>query len=211
MNSDTNGGSKTLLYAGTAENPEVPKCENLQVRPISREVELAWLAGIIDGEGNLDASVQNKKSGSNGDRNDYFCPKVRIANTDMRMIRKVSEIYVAENLVFFYHFSDVKRYKNKKPTWKNQMHITVSSQASIKKLLTLVLPYLVNKQEIAKRIIETIDWVQSQPWRGRMSRQGENYCLKSEFSALIEKIKEERAFHIDPSTTTRRARSIISW
>ena len=211
MSSEEIGGSKTLLYAGITEYPVLPKCENEQVQSISREGDLAWLAGIIDGEGSLNPSVQNKPSGKNGDRNDYFTPKVRIANTDMRMIKKISEIYVAENLVFFYHFSSMERYKNKKPTWKNQMSIEISSQKSIKKILTFVLPYLVNKKNMAELMIETIDWVQSQPWRGRMSRAGENYCLNPAFHLLMEKINQEKGFHIEPSTTTRKARQIISW
>ena len=193
------------------ENPVLPQRENAQVRSISREVDLAWLAGIIDGEGNIDFSVQQKQSGENKVPNEYFCPKVRITNTDMRMIRKVSEIYVNENIVFFYALNSVKRYKNRKDTWKNQMEITISGHGSIKKLLSLVLPYLVNKQALAKLMIETIDWVQVQPYRGRMSRSGSNYSAKPEFGAHIEKMKEERAFHIEPSTTKRKAREVISW
>jgi hypothetical protein len=190
---------------------EIPKRENSPVRSISREVDLAWLAGIIDGEGNIHYPIQTKKSGQNGDVNDYFCPKLRITNTDVRMIRKISEIYVAENLTFFYALNSVKRYKGKKDTWKDQLEITVGSQSGIKKILNLVLPYLVNKKRMAELLIETIEWVQEQPWRGRMSREGVNYTLKPEFRSLVEKLKKERGFHIDPSTTTRKARQLLTW
>ena len=200
-----------MLYAGITEYPELPKCENVQVRSISREGDLGWLAGIIDGEGNIDFSVQTKPSGENKVPNDYFCPKVRITNTDMRMIKKISEIYVEENLVFFYALNSIKRYKNRKDTWKNQMEITVSSQNSIAKLLHLILPFLVNKQKMAELMIETIEWVKDQPYRGRMSRNGMNYTLNPLFQALIEAMKKERQFHIEPSTTIRKAREIISW
>lgn len=200
-----------MLYAGTTENLGLPKSENAQVRSISREVDLAWLAGIIDGEGNLDFSVQTKPSGENKIMNDYFCPKLRITNTDMRMIRKVSDIYVNERLVFFYALNSVKRYKDRKETWKNQMEITLGSQQGIKKLLQMVLPYLVNKQRMAELLIETIEWVQEQPWRGRMSRSGMNYTLRPEFHALIDAMKQERQFHIEPSTTIRKAGEVISW
>ena len=200
-----------MLNAGTAEDLELPKCDNAQVRPISREGDLGWLAGIIDGEGNLDYSVQKKPSGKNGQVNDYFCPKIRITNTDMRMIKRISEIYVNENLVFFYALNSVKRYKDRKDTWKNQLEITISSQGGIKKLLTLVLPFLVNKKRMAELMIETIEWVQSQPYRGVNSRQGMNYCLRPEFQSFIERMKKEREFHIEPSTTTRKARQILTW
>ena len=189
---------------------EIPKCENSPVRSISREADFAWLAGIVDGEGNIDFSVQKKKT-PRGVWNDYFCPKLRIMNTDMRMIRKIAEIYVAENLVFFYHFSNVKGYKNKKDTWKNAMHITISSQGSLKKVLKLIEPYLVNKKRQAQLLIGAIEWVQSQPYRGRMSAAGLNYCQRPEFLALIDGLKAERAFHIEPSTTIRKAGEVISW
>lgn len=200
-----------MLNAGTAEYLELPKSDNAQVRPISREGDFGWLAGIIDGEGNLDYSVQSKPSGQNGQKNDYFCPKIRITNTDMRMIKRISEIYVGENLVFFYALNSVNRYKNRKETWKNQMEITVSSQNSIAKLLHRLKPFLVNKRKMADLMIETIEWVQAQPWRGRMSLAGQNYTLNPEFHALIAEMKKEREFHIEPSTTIRKAREILSW
>lgn len=183
--------------------PEVPKCENLQVRPISREVDIAWLAGIIDGEGNLHALVQEKKSGDG--RLKFLCPKVRITNTDVRMIKKISEIYVRENLTFFYALNRVTRYKNRKDTWKDQLEITIGSQAGVAKILRLVLPYLVNKRCYASIFLEMIEWVQLQPKRGRLSKATESYMDQPEFSAFMQRLADERASFVDPSTTTRRA------
>jgi hypothetical protein len=198
-----------MLYAGIAEYPDLPKCENGQVRPISREVGLSWLAGIIDGEGNIDFSVQEKNCGEG--RASYFCPKVRITNTDLRMIRRISEIYVSENLTFFYALNSVKRYKDRKDTWKNQMEITISSQASVKKLLQSVEPYLVNKARMAQLMIDAVQFVQDQPMRGRMSQAGANYTELPGFIERIEEMRNERKWHIDPSTTARKAREVLSW
>lgn len=199
--------SKLCYLLEQPEYPEIPKRKNSRVRPISREVDLAWLAGIIDGEGNLHALVQEKKSGT--DRWKYLCPKIRITNTDVRMIHKVSEIYVREGLVFFYALNRVSRYQNKKPTWRDQLEITVGSQAGVVKLLKLVMPYLVNKSRYAEIMLETIEWVMSQPGRGRMSKKEPNYAESPQFSVFIEKLKTERANLIDPSTTTRRAGTIL--
>lgn len=198
-----------MLYAGIAEYPDLPKCKNGQVRPISREVGLSWLAGIIDGEGNIDFSVQEKNCGEG--RASYFCPKVRITNTDLRMIRSISEIYVSENLTFFYALNSVKRYKDRKDTWKNQMEITISSQASVKKLLQLVEPYLVNKARLAQLMIDAVQFVQDQPMRGRMSQAKENYTELPGFIERIEAMRNERKWYIDPSTTARKAREVLSW
>lgn len=188
--------------------PKLPQCENASVRPISREVQLAWLAGIIDGEGNIDGSLGVQKPANSGRR--YFEPKVRIMNTDLRMIRRIAEIYIAENLVFFYHFSNVCRYKNKKPHWKNAMHISICSKGSVKKVLELVVPYLVNKQEVAKAIIKVIDLAQSMPKRGRNSTS-ECFMDGSEFADLMARFKAEKDWYVDPSTSIRRAREVITW
>lgn len=188
--------------------PTVPKRKNLLVRPIRREVQLAWLAGIVDGEGNLDASVQEKKSGPN--RIPYFIPKVRIMNTDMRMIKRISKIYVQEKLIFSYHFSNVQNYKNKKPHWKNALHITVQSHVAVAKLLQLVVPHLVNKKKAALAILKLLKWVMTRPARGRHSA-GKSYVFDPRFQQLLKEVKAEKAWHVDPSTSIRRARKILAW
>lgn len=172
--------------------------------------DLAWLAAIIDGEGNLQATVQAKKCGSAGVRREYFEPKVRITNTDVRMIKRISEIYVKLDLVFFYAVNSVKRYKNRKDTWRNQLEITVGSKVHIIKLLKLVLPYLVNKQRYAELMRDTINWVDAQPRRGRHSK-GINYTERPEFWQFIEAMAAERDFHIEPATTNRLASTILDW
>ena len=202
------GGSKTLLYAGTTEYPEIPQCDNSRVRSISREVDLSWLAGIVDGEGNIRLGVQLKKCGK--ETRPYFDPKLRITNTDVRMIKKISEIYVNEEFKFFYSINAVSRYKNKKPTWKDQLEITIGGQAPVARALRLITPYLVNKKRYAKITMDLIDWVQSQPRRGNGS-VGTRYTELPQFEAFINAAEEERASLIAPSTTTRRAGETLSW
>lgn len=187
---------------------EIPKCENSQVRSISREGDIAWLAGIVDGEGNLQATVQEKPCGSI--KRPYFEPKLRITNTDVRMIKKISEIYVSEGLVFFYAMNHVSRYKNRLPTWKDQLEITISSKNSISKALKILIPYMVNKRKYAEIMLETVEWVKSQPYRGRNSI-GSNYTEHDDFKRYIGLLNEERNNFIEPSTTIRRAREVLSW
>jgi hypothetical protein len=152
--------------------------------------------------------VQEKKCGQT--RRSYFEPKLRITNTDVRMIKKVSEIYAGEGLVFFYAMNHVSRYKNRKETWRDQLEITISSKGSVAKALRLVLPYLVNKQRYAQLMLDAIEWVQAQPYRGRNSA-GSNYTESTEFKELIQLLDEERKGFIEPSTTIRRAQEILLW
>jgi hypothetical protein len=112
--------------------------------------------------------------------------------------------------VFFYALNDVKRYKNRKATWHNQLEITVGSKIQITKLLQLVLPYLVHKRRYAELMQETINWVQAQPRRGRHSA-GINYTEREEFWQFIDAMKAERDFHIEPAATHREANSVLHW
>jgi hypothetical protein len=126
------------------------------------------------------------------------------------MIQRISEIYVREGLVFFYAVNYVSRYKNRQPTWRNQLEITIGTKGSIAKALPLVMPYLVAKRRYAELMLATIEWVQSQPRRGRHSA-GSNYTESPEFWQLIRAMEQEREQFIDPSTTTRRAGEVLSW
>lgn len=194
------------------EYPRVPKRKNLSVRSISREVDLSWLAGIIDGEGNLQATVQVKNCGNT--RRAYFEPKLRITNTDVRMIRRVSEIYVREGIGFFYTINRPSRYqfsdKKKRTTWRDQLEISLSSKKHIIKALGIVMPYLENKRTYAGIMLEALIWVDSQPYRGRNST-GSNYTESEDFKKFISRMEAERQYMIAPSTTTRRAREVLSW
>lgn len=55
------------------------------------EVELAWLAGIVDGEGTIGIHRTNVKS----QKHPYLRPHFQIANTDLRILEKARSIVTA--------------------------------------------------------------------------------------------------------------------
>ena len=59
--------------------------------------ELAWLAGMIDGEGNISAGVRKNPNGES-----YLDVKVRVSNNDIRLMNALGVIFQKMNLVFFY-------------------------------------------------------------------------------------------------------------
>lgn len=177
----------------------LPQCKNAQVQSIRREVDLAWLAGIIDGEGCLTVDL---KMADNGKM--YLMPKIRVINTDVRMIQKCARIYVDLGVVFYYNIN-----KKRKEHYKDQTAIIVSSQGSSVKVLKAIIPYLGNKQEIAGVMLEIIELVQAFPKGGNTSSY--DYTADESFKALMAQWQDVRAFHIDPSTTTRRAGEVIAW
>ena len=63
-------------------------------------VEIAWLAGIIDGEGCIYGHWQNRRNASGGN----VCIEIRVQATSMAMISKVAEI--CQKLGVFCVFED---------------------------------------------------------------------------------------------------------
>lgn len=178
----------------------LPKRENASVRSISREVEWSWFAGILDGEGNLNIQV---RPGPNG--KPYFRPKIRVANTDVRMTAKIADLYVNEGIVFFYSVHD----HHKKKGWKTQINIEVASQGSGRKILERVIPYLANKKQTAEVLLALIDFVQKQPKGG--NTLAIDYVNDPEFIRLLAEFRCQASWYLDPSETTRRAGQRLVW
>lgn len=163
------------------------------------EADYAWLAGIVDGEGNLDISVATAGNGKT-----YFRPKVRIANTDVRMIVKIGKIYERDNLRFFYTINRRRRYNI---NWKDQLHIEIASQGSGRRILEKIVPYLSNKQKMVQILLDLIQYVQGQPKGG--NTLSIRYVEHRRFKELWDAFMLEKKFYIDPSTITRRASRTI--
>lgn len=173
------------------------------MQTIRREVDWAWLAGILDGEGNLTVGIQNHSV--NG--KEYIRAKIRITNTDARMIKKISEIYASENVVFFTSIHKQKQVEGR--SRRTKMNIEVSSQGSVRKVLELVIPYLANKRECAREMLDLIKFVQTQPKGG--NTLSIRYVEDPVFIRHFEAFKREFRWYLDPSETTRRAGVPISW
>ena len=172
-------------------------------REVTMEIEekdLSWLAGIMDGEGNI--MVSAKKASANDKR--YLAPKVRVSNTDMRMTRKLSEIYFAMGLK--YHFA-IANLKN--PYLKTAISINITAQGSCRKLLKSIIPYLVNKKRMAEIVVDILDFIKPFPKGGNTVRR--NYWDTPTMRRLMEEYSKEKAWSFDPSTTTRRANSIFEF
>lgn len=178
-------------------NPTRPKRETASVRPISRQVDYAWLAGILDGEGALALGIRTAQNGK-----PYLEAKIRVYNTDVRMIEKISRIYDESNVVFFYNLN-----RKRAEGWKDQLGICVTSQGSCLKILEAVMPYLANKREIAEKMADVIRHVKSQPKGG--GAVAKPYVGTDEFDRLLAEFETAKAHHIEASTTARCAGKVL--
>lgn len=121
---------------------------HLGMRGNVKGTDLAWLAGILDGEGCIMIRLSNEKLKSGG-RSKHYTYQIIIYNTNLRIVSKVSSIicdvvgrspYIGEN----------KNTKNICAT------VTVRPKDSIKCLLQALLPYLVGKKDQAECLLEAL-------------------------------------------------------
>lgn len=109
------------------------------------EIERAWLAGIIDGEGSISLFSHQEKSGSI-----KIKPVVNFVNTDLGIVNEALSIL---------HKAGCKPYiVNRRQSIKNQRHkdvveVKVSAIPEVKKFLDIVVPYLKGEKKHRAEIL----------------------------------------------------------
>ena len=137
--------------------PEIPECKNVPVGSIRRhELDVAWLAGIVDGEGCISTTYAN----GNKDKRHYRC-RVEVRNTNPFMIQRITQIMTNRGIQFFLHFL------KKKGGYKEGLVFVVTGYKAIQALLQMILPHLTAKYDEAKLMAEFINWrLNEHPMKG---------------------------------------------
>lgn len=97
------------------------------------DTDLAWAAGIIDGEGSI-SLARCKRQG----KDETYSLRVQVGNTDPRMILRLKELFGGS-------IPKVENRGRYKPMWR---WILYGNAAAV--FLTSVLPYLVSKRDQAE-------------------------------------------------------------
>ncbi len=113
------------------------------------KTDLAWLAGIIDGEGTV--SFNKGRSGKNRPT-----PVIMITNTSESLISKSQRILFDFDIDFKILRRKFLDKKWAKSYWKPCLTIYVRKLKSVENLLILILPYLACKDEQAKLVLESL-------------------------------------------------------
>ena len=113
---------------------------------VASATDLAWLAGIVDGEGTIGISRTNSKSAPRP----YLRPHFQVVNTNKAILGKVQRIVLEvtgkwHNLVVTNKATE---------TWKQGYRIAVHTQWELLLLLPALLPYMASKCEQAEQVIE---------------------------------------------------------
>lgn len=112
-----------------------------------KSTDLAWLAGMMDGEGCVGLYEYTTTKGY---ETRVIRGMVTVVNTHEPTMDKVAEIY--DELGAVYYRRKVEHPKN--PTWKNSFTIVVQNREGMTVVLEAILPYLVTKKEQAELCLQ---------------------------------------------------------
>jgi hypothetical protein len=144
----------------------IPTCDNSSVGSISREevADMAWLAGILDGEGTMHLAFARNRS--------YV--QIAVTNTNPYLIQRVSQIWERQNVRFSIALL-------KRPPRREYLSIVTTGLGSSQKVLESVLPYLTAKRPQAVCLLSYLTWRAAQGYHG----------YTPDFKTMSEKVREE--------------------
>lgn len=160
--------------------------------------QIAWLAGVWDGEGTFTIVY---------DTNKRYVPRITLSNTDVVMINEIIKIFDASGINGHIWQETTSR----KPNHKKAYHITVNKMEDVKVITKLMLPYLISKKpraELLLRFLESRSYYKSKAERdsktGRVLgiiKQG----YSDEEKSLFDQMKElnQVGIKVETSETTR--------
>lgn len=131
------------------------------------EIQLAYLAGIIDGEGSLYIQAQKR---SDRKKIAYF-PRFQVPNTNEKLIDWLHTTFGG------YRYRKERTKYN--PKWRTQYE-WFTDIPLLDKLLPLIIPYLLLKQEHAKIMLEFRETFNKYPGRNTLPDSVQNFreeCL----------------------------------
>lgn len=108
-------------------------------------LQFAWLAGLIDGEGNIFINHRNKKH--------IFTPVVGFFNCNAEMMEYAARILENIGIKYFTGLEN-GRLKNGNKSGNYLIAIKTSGMKNCLKLLTIIEPYLIGKKEEAQKVLE---------------------------------------------------------
>jgi hypothetical protein len=161
---------------------------------ISRKDRVIQFAGVFMGEGCISAYLDGvAKHGKTLD------VKMKVANTDLEIIKGLSETLVENRIGFYYALNG-----NAVPA----LEIAVSGQVRVERLIKLIRPYLWGSKGIqADKMLELIHYRQSlgyKPASNTVSLLDDPRIL-----SLVEEIASLKKHRIDPLKCSRVANTVL--
>ncbi len=142
-----------------------------------KQIELAWLAGIMEGEGTF--AIYHQRSSNR----DQLKATISLTNTDPFLIKKAVEIFRRIGVELH-----IRSYDNKKGSTRTVYDISTAKQTNVKKICEELIPYLVGEKLPKAHML--LEFVNKRIENGKSQYDDEDWT----------------AFHnVRSSTTTREA------
>jgi len=126
---------------------------------MNTEKDLAWLAGIMEGEGTFSIYHQKTGDGPKG----QLRATISITNTDPFLINEVHLIFTRMGVAMYMH-----EYNNKKGSTRTVYDLQTAKQTYVKKICEELLPFLRGEKNAkAQMVLRFVD--------GRLSKQKSVY------------------------------------
>lgn len=135
----------------------------MKVETISRKEAIAWLAGVLDGEGCIYAFWQKETKGMIGRG---MRVAVQTSGTHPALIAKVTRVLLLLGIGFNIHPVRKDKYNE---NWRTCATVMVTGKGRVRKLLEAVLPHLTEKRSQAELVLKLIDYRESLPKAGERS------------------------------------------
>ena len=116
-----------------------------------QETSLAWLAGILDGEGWIGFNVRARHKTERGREKKSILPWVSVSNTSIEIIQRCQDVCTMFGIACNFTKANVRTKAN------NLIFIwSIAGAKRVEQLLPLVIPYLALKGERAKAVLAFI-------------------------------------------------------
>jgi hypothetical protein len=152
------------------ENQKDTKMDNQQER---FELDLAWLAGILEGEGWVSLVLVKGNQKNKLRPTPSYHPNIGMVNCDFKIMDKVEEILIRLNIKF--------RKCHRKPyvgsdgsARKEKVEISFITHDCMRRFINIIFPYLIGeKKERCIKLLEYLDIRSKKPKSGINARYGE--------------------------------------
>ena len=167
------------------------------------ENRIAWLTGIIEGEGWVSLTFV-KTNQKNGKFTNTLCPVIGIANTDKFIMNEVKNIFEKLGIV--------SRFNTRKATIgkdgisrKKRYEISCSSRKGLKVLISAIYPYMIGGKKMrAKKLLDFFSIRERKPCSGPNSKYGpEEFEIYKELYSYKGKSRSRILNDYTPNTLSR--------
>lgn len=112
-----------------------------------QNIKIAWLAGIVDGEGSI--GMKRTRDKRVGRSPLMYSPLIQITNCDFDLLNETENILDLLKI----KYNHWKRIDSRNSKWKDSGNVSINSYENCIKFLEILIPFLISKKKHAKILL----------------------------------------------------------